>query len=486
MAACAPLCDTVPAMRFTTIGHACLFIEARDGTSILVDPWLSGSCYWRSWWHFPPIEELREEWLAPDHLYLSHYHFDHFHYPSMRRISRRTKLLVPRFGVDTMVRELHALGFEDVSELPHGEIRELAPGLRVASYQHGFDDTAFVASEGGTTLVDLNDCKIRGRALRQLVDDFGRPTFMFRAHSFAMSYPHCYTADDPAELSLVTRESYYEEFIDVARELQPRYAVPFAAVTAYLHPENRQHNAVAVTPPEVAAKLQEAGGLPDTEAVIFQPGDVWDDRCGFRLSEEDWYADREDRLAELAERARPVIERSIEQERATRLRFEDFEAYMLEYMDALPWGLARIFLRRPLVFELPSSDRPYWSVDFLARRVTREIEPPPERASLIWIPEGPLADAIDKRILTFTTGMARMRTHLSRGGVSTDLAFWGLMIIWETGYFPIRRMFTRRFASALWRRRREAYDQLAAIFGGRGSLLQRLSKGFAARDPDSA
>lgn len=473
-------------MRFTTIGHACLFIEARDGTTILVDPWLVGSCYWRSWWHFPPIEEIREEWLAPDYLYLTHYHFDHFHYPSMRRISRDTRVLAPRFGVDTMARELAGLGFRSVEELPHGAIRELVPGLRVASYQHGFDDTGFVVSEGGTTLVDLNDCKLRGRALRQLVDDFGRPTFMFRSHSFAMSYPHCYTADDPAELTLVTRDSYWEEFLDVARELRPRYAVPFAAVTAYLHPENREHNAIAVTPPEVAEHLRAAPDLAGTEAVVFQPGDSWDETEGFRLSERDWYADREQRLAELEEKARPTIERSIAREQATVLRFEDFEAYMQAYMQALPPGLARLFLRRPVVFEVRSSDRPYWSVDFRAGRVTRHAEPPPERASLIWIPEGPLADAISKGILTFTTGMARMRSHLSRGGVSTDLAFWGLMIVWETGYFPLRRVLTRRFAGALWRRRREALDQLASILGGRGSLLERLGKGFATRDPEPA
>jgi L-ascorbate metabolism protein UlaG (beta-lactamase superfamily) len=29
-------------MRFTTVGHACLFIEASDGTTLLVDPWLLG------------------------------------------------------------------------------------------------------------------------------------------------------------------------------------------------------------------------------------------------------------------------------------------------------------------------------------------------------------------------------------------------------------------------------------------------------------
>ena len=62
-------------MRVTVIGHSCLRVETRAGT-ILVDPWLFGSCYWRSWWHFPPSQEPDEEMLRPDWIYFTHHHFD--------------------------------------------------------------------------------------------------------------------------------------------------------------------------------------------------------------------------------------------------------------------------------------------------------------------------------------------------------------------------------------------------------------------------
>lgn len=101
-------------MRFTVIGHSTLFIET-SGPSILVDPWFAGSCYWRSWWHFPPSDDIDPAWLAPDYLYITHDHFDHFHYPSVRRLDRRTKVLVPRFGVDFMDPEFRRLGFADVT-----------------------------------------------------------------------------------------------------------------------------------------------------------------------------------------------------------------------------------------------------------------------------------------------------------------------------------------------------------------------------------
>ena len=108
-------------MKFTVIGHSCLRIET-SGPTILVDPWLLGSCYWRSWWHYPAIGELPPEVLAPDYVALSHHHFDHFHFPSMRTIDKRAHVLVPKFGVDQLAGEVRGLGFDHVDELPHGQV----------------------------------------------------------------------------------------------------------------------------------------------------------------------------------------------------------------------------------------------------------------------------------------------------------------------------------------------------------------------------
>ena len=94
-------------MKFTVIGHSCLRIET-SGPTILVDPWLLGSCYWRSWWHYPTVAEPSPEVLAPDFVYLTHHHFDHFHFPSMRRIDRDAHVLVPKFGVPTLADEVRS------------------------------------------------------------------------------------------------------------------------------------------------------------------------------------------------------------------------------------------------------------------------------------------------------------------------------------------------------------------------------------------
>lgn len=461
-------------MRFTVLGHAALFVEAA-GRTILVDPWLGGSCYWRSWWHYPP-PVVRDEHLSPDFVAITHHHFDHFHYPSMRRLDRRATVLVPRFGVDVMPRELQGLGFGSVVELVHGRPVELAPGLRVASYQYGFDDSAFVVEADGCVLADLNDCKMRGPALDELLAAFGRPTFLLKSHSWAQAYPVRYRAADPRDLGLVRRESYWEDFCAVVRQARPRWAVPFASMTCFLHPETAEVNGQHVTPPEVAAAFAASGGAPGTEVVVMAPGDGWSTTDGFALGGGDPYgAGRDAALARLAAEAAPALERAASEEAGVCVAWEAFADYFGRFVGAVPRPAARALVPRPVVFEVPSgAPAPFWVVDAVGRRVARLPAPPADAASVIRVPEAVLADAIAKGIVHLVHISLRLEVELAPGGAATDLTFWGLLATWELGYLPLRRLDWRRLAGVAWRRRRELGGMVATRLVGRGSFAERM------------
>ena len=47
-------------MNLKTYGHATLSFEKDEKPILITDPWLIGSCYWRSWWlqHYPNELEL--------------------------------------------------------------------------------------------------------------------------------------------------------------------------------------------------------------------------------------------------------------------------------------------------------------------------------------------------------------------------------------------------------------------------------------------
>jgi UDP-MurNAc hydroxylase len=78
---------------FRILGHACMLVES-NGRRLLIDPWLIGSCYWRSWWHFPKAVDLTPDLFDVDAIYITHGHFDHFHYPSLRKFNRSVQIVI--------------------------------------------------------------------------------------------------------------------------------------------------------------------------------------------------------------------------------------------------------------------------------------------------------------------------------------------------------------------------------------------------------
>jgi hypothetical protein len=399
----------------------------------------------------------------------------------MRRIDRRARVLVPEFGVDVLAGEVRNLGFGEVMELPHAQVLQLSPDVRVASYQYGADDTVFVIADGDEVLVDVNDSKIRGRALRQLREEFGRPTFVFKSYSFAQGYPACYTADDPADLTLITRDSYLDDWMRVVGDLEPEYGVPFGSMVAFLHPESRQVNRFLVPPGEVVATWEARHPGSRTTAVQMDPGDCWSRATGFERGGTDWYTDREQRLDELAATVQPRIDARTAAEAGVTLDYPVFAAYFERFMaDCPPGVLGRVALRRPVVFEVPSSTLPYWVLDFARRAVYRLSSPPADAASVVRVNEAVLADAIAKHLVHVVHGSMRIAVHLHEGGAADDITFWALLVPWELGYLPITRSARPRLARVGWRRRNEWLEWVDALRGGNGagSLFERLSDQF--------
>jgi L-ascorbate metabolism protein UlaG (beta-lactamase superfamily) len=106
-------------MRF--VGHSTVRLELA-GTVVLTDPVLTG--------RVGPLLRVGPapappDWADADLVLLSHLHGDHLHLPSLRRLPRTTRVVVPR-GAGAWLR---ARGVRNVEELVPGE--ELDDGLRV-------------------------------------------------------------------------------------------------------------------------------------------------------------------------------------------------------------------------------------------------------------------------------------------------------------------------------------------------------------------
>ncbi len=451
-------------MKFRIVSHACLWVEAGE-TRFLTDPWLIGSCYWRSWWHAPRAELDLFDPAEIDAIYYTHEHPDHLHFPSLRRFPRDTRILVPKFPVDRIRPMLSERGFEHVEEIPHAASVHVGP-LEIHSYQFGLDDSAVVISDGQHTLLNLNDSKAGGLALDQVLRRHPRVDFLFRSHAPAQSYPFCYSADDPADLELLPEDYYTKSFAAAAKRIQPRFAIPFASNVCHLHPESQSQNQHLVAPEAVAATCR--GVIGDAEVVILAPGDGWDADLGFQISDPGATRRIPEIIRELATEKRSVLERYSDEENALApIDPASLEQHLLAFCRAVPWPLRRAFPFR-VAFELPASE--FLIVDLRKQRIEMRSQRPDDVDSVVRANAHLLRDALDKYCLNLVGISKRLRVHLHRGGLVPDAAFWGLLAVYELGYLPVRSLLRPRPIAALWRRWREFAGYAKAVATRKPSL----------------
>jgi len=450
-------------MKFTLISHACLLIES-GGDSLLIDPWILGSCYWRSWWHFPPA---RPELVDPQKIsaiYLTHEHPDHLHYPSLRRFPRDTRILVPRFPVDRMAGQIQNRGFSRVEQVPHAGGAQIG-ALRLFSYQAGQDDSIAIITDGETTMFNMNDAKASGLALRYILRRHGAIDFFLRSHAPAQAFPFCYTAEEKKDLELLSRSYYLRLFSSATRIIAPRVAIPFASSVCHLHKESSDQNAHLISPDEVVEECRDDVG--GARLVAMSPGDSWESGKGFSLAERVGPEERAAWIRRIAEEKKDVLEKAMAEEAAGGpVSFEAFRAYLEGFLRSVPWPLRRAFPAR-LAFQLPGE---HYVVDLKARRVERMSSCPQDIHATVVVNPFLMRDAIDKAGLNLVGISRRIRVQLKRGGATCDAAFWGLLTLYELGYLPLRNVLNWRGLSGLVVRWRELIGYVPALLSPSRSL----------------
>jgi hypothetical protein len=193
-------------------------------------------------------------------------------------------------------------------------------------------------------------------------------------------------------------------------------------------------------------------------------------------------SEREHLLDECAQIAAPAIAREMHEESERALSYDVFAEFFGRFVRAVPRLAARLAVPRPVAFFVDGDAEPYWVVDVRRRQVVRSVAPPDDVASIIQVPAGVLADAIDNNIVHYVHISMRYRTHLLADGASADLAMWSLLLVWELGYLPLRRLFRPRMIAVGWRRRAEILSAIRTVLFRRGSVVDRMSGQIASRD----
>ena len=447
-------------MQFTILSHASVCVE-HNGVKIVSDPWLIGSCYWRSWWNFPEPSEELVTGLNPDFIYITHLHWDHFHGASLKKLfSPDTHILVPKVPTRRMVKDLEWLGFKNVTEIPHGTSIRLGNDFTLWSYQFGLGvDSAMVLTGGGYTLFDCNDCKLFGLPLRQISRRFPKFDFVLRSHSSASPVPYCIDSYETAFPDLRSRQDYIEEFSRFALHVGARYAIPFASNHCFLHKETYRFNTTAVVAEDVTQRFQElaARSGQKSECIVMAPGSKWSDRDGFEIVPFD-YSKREEYVRGLERRHGDKLRAQYEKEQNAIADWASFEKYFRGFLRSIPWVM-RKWLRGRIVFRIRDArGRHHWLVDMPANKV-EQLESAPPDCVVIETPALVLNDCTRIWMFSVWSASKRLKVFLpTREHLRVVSALFSLLDFYELETLPLRKNFARRALAVRLRRWREPVE----------------------------
>lgn len=276
-------------MRATSIGHAGILIEARQGT-ILCDPWFNPA-FFGSWFVFPRNDQLphplRDEILHPSYLYVSHLHGDHLDERWLgENIPRHTPVLLPDFPTNELERRLRALGFDQFVRTVDGEEIDLGDGLTVAIHVETSitdgpgGDSALVVSDGVHRIVDQNDCRPHDTMALRSHGPIDQHWLQF---SGAIWYPMVYenTPEETRRLVGLKVESQFSRALKYVEALDAAVVVPSAGPPCFLDPDLFGFNVIdgdepSIFPDQTAflARLAAAGrrGAMNVPGTVIECG----------------------------------------------------------------------------------------------------------------------------------------------------------------------------------------------------------------------
>lgn len=286
-------------MSFRILSHACVEIKHKN-KALLVDPWLIGSCYWRSWWNYPPVKKDVFEQLKPDAIYITHVHWDHWHGPTLKFfLEKNIKIITHDEPNKRSLRDLKNFGFKNIQILKHNESYEIGE-IKITPYQFGLflNDSALVIETPDFKMLNANDCKIAGSSLEQIKNNHGNFDFALRSHSSANDRV-CYKIEG-SEKIFDNPLHYTRSFKLFMDNVKPKYAIPFASNHCHLHRDVFSWNSIINDPFMLKKDIETLGGLKQSEFKIMLSGDSWSKSSGFQINPDskDYFLNKDMKLKE--------------------------------------------------------------------------------------------------------------------------------------------------------------------------------------------
>ncbi len=319
-------------MRITGLGHAGMLIETAGG-SILCDP-VIGPSFYGSWFPFPDNRGLDWERIGKaDFLYISHRHRDHFDPALLERyVAKDIEVLLPEYPTDDLERDIRALGYDNITYAPAGEIiRRGALKIMVTPLRAPSDgpigDSSLSVDDGTASILNQNDS--HPLDLERLLA-FGKPEAYFTQVSGAIWWPMVYDLPQDAKQNFarLKREAQNKRALYYIEKVDAPHVFPMAGPPMFLRDDlfrfngyGRDDDAIFTDQKQFLAVLKEQ--LPQYDGQLFLPGTVVELQDGALSVTQSLYAPEEiDRIFDdkwdYLEEQRATRQQEIRDEEASR------------------------------------------------------------------------------------------------------------------------------------------------------------------------
>jgi UDP-MurNAc hydroxylase len=444
-------------MKFKIHGHACLEVITAD-KSLICDPWLVGSAYWRSWWNYPPLKPDVINQISPDYIYITHLHWDHFHGPTLRKIGTDKTVIIPKIPELRLLNDLKKIGFKNIVEVEHGQKLELGDNFYLTSYQFGpiIADSVVIIEADNTVFFNSNDAKVMGWPLAQILQRHPRIDFVLRSHSSANSRA-CYEIIDEESSQIDDINKYSPEFAAFAKAVDAKYAIPFASNQCCLHPETIKFNIYN----NYAHRVREyfcLNKIERPECIVMAPGDWWESETSFHLSDHsEWYNDDLGRIKQYQLEKSKTLDKIVDKEAKSKLNIKLAERYAEWIIKETPWFIRLFFKDHPITIigeskaEVLGLHLDIYQGNFKIINEWNDDDNPVQ----IYINNSVLNDIWAKRHWNSVGVSKRLRIRVKRKNIKFYVVFNFLNNALETGSLQARYVFTRRYLAAWLKRWRE-------------------------------
>ncbi len=343
-------------MKFTVISHACLYIEHKE-TKLLIDPWLIGSCYWRSWWNYPEPKIDLVKSLKPTHIYITHLHWDHYHGPSLRLFEYlQPKVIFPRHFAKRLVGDCKKdFKFKNIYEIDHGNTFTIGEDFDITSYQFnpGFIDSSLVIETDGITILDANDTKTFGLSLNQILSNHKNIDFVLRSHSSASPLPHCINGSNPEDSSR-SKMAYANEFSFFCAKTKAKFAIPFASSHFYLHENTKKYNKNYSNPNFVKSIHEKIVNQDEQKCILMPSGSSFSKKNGFKFIDHN-YNDIQKHVNEGILKNSKKLNQQLLLSKKIKLNKTKFHQYFKKFFSATVFPFSLNFNYAYIVFESKSN-----------------------------------------------------------------------------------------------------------------------------------